>query len=98
MKRKAVMGGEISATDCANRAGKPRTFVRTPCIFCMAETSLVPALIVIVSPCLDLEWIACGRPLRCSVGEGLVFEQQVLLERAERSLRVGDCDLEDHRV
>src|ERR1700722_13333436 len=98
MMSTAVIVGDISATDCANRAGKPRTFVRSPCIFCMAETSLVPALIVIVSPCLGPERLACCRPLRCSVGEGLVLEQQVLVERTERPVRVGDGDLEHPQV
>src|SRR5271156_5590032 len=98
MMRTAVMVGDISATDCANRAGKPRTFVRSPCIFCMAETSLVPALVVIVSPFLGPERIACCRPPRCSVGERLVLQQEVLVERAELPLRMGDGDLEDPQV
>src|SRR5580700_10731826 len=94
----AVIVGDISATDCANRAGKPRTFVRNPCIFCMAETSFVPALIVIVSPCLYPERIACCRPRLCSVGERLVLEQEVLIEGAELPLGVGDGDLEHPQV
>src|ERR1700728_2439940 len=100
MMSTAVMVGEIRATDCAKSEGRPRTLVRSPCIFAMAEASFVPALLVIVSPSLGPRgkgsWSESMGPR--SVGEGLVLEQEVLVEGAELPLGVRDGDLEHPQV
>ena len=49
MIRTAVIVGEITATDWANRAGNPRTLARSPICFCTSSVDGVVRVIVIVT-------------------------------------------------